>query len=181
MLKKLIKNDRVRDVVEWILVFAAAYLLFFIVTTFFFRTASVSGNSMEPTLKHNEWVLLGRIGYRFGEPKPGDIVAFPFKDNPSEHFIKRVVAVPGDTVDLIDGFFYVNGELLKISYTGLPVTATGDVEFPVKLTDSYFVLGDNRDISKDSRYQSVGCIAKKDMVGKVVLRIWPFGAFGKVE
>ena len=181
MLKK-IPNPYVRSLCEWLLAVAAAVLIFLVVRSFVFRFAHVSGNSMEPTLNHGDTVVLSRVHYLFGEPKKGDIVAFPYKENPSEYYIKRVIGVPGDVIDLTDYRFTVNGVPLSDEFSSEAVLALGDVRFPLTVEDGrYFVLGDNRNGSKDSRYAAVGCVPKGQMVGKVVLRVWPHTAFGGVK
>jgi signal peptidase I len=180
MLTKRIGNPRLRGAVEWAAAFLAAVLLFVVLRSFVFRVADVNGNSMEPTLRHGDFVVLSKVGYWLGEPKRGDIVAFPFKGEPSEFYIKRVIGIPGDVVDIIDNRFTVNGEDTVYLFPE-DIEQYGDVGFPYVVEDgAYFMLGDNRNLSKDSRYQSVGVVPKSIMVGKVVLRIWPLGRFGPV-
>jgi signal peptidase I len=182
MLKNRIANPIVRSLVEWLLSLALAFLLFFILKNYVFRLANVTGSSMEPTLMHNDMVLLSRLSYRFSEPEAGDIVAFPFKENPSEFYIKRVIGMPGDEIDLIDQQFLINNEPLSDMFSRDIIFSTGDVHFPfIVAEDCYFMLGDNRNGSKDSRFSSVGSIARDEMVGKVMLRVWPLHSLGTVE
>lgn len=177
-----IANPYVRSVTEWLLTIVLAFLLFLFIRNFLFRLANVNGNSMEPTLQYNDMVVLSRFSYYFSPPQAGDIIAFPFRENPSEFFIKRIVGLPGDVINYnaYHQLFTVNGKLLDD--LPIPVQVTGDIDFPLVVPeDSYFILGDNRNGSKDSRYSSVGCIAKKEIVGKVVLRIYPFYKWGAVD
>jgi len=182
MPESFIKNKYIRSAAEWLITVAAAVVLFLIMRTFIFRLANVDGFSMEPTLKHGDMVLLSRISYIVSEPRQGDIVAFPFRENPSEHFIKRVIGIPGDEIDLPGNYFTVNGERLDDIFPGDAIIEFGDVRFPLTVGDGeYFVLGDNRNGSKDSRYGVVGCIPEKELIGKVVLRIWPPSRFGPAK
>jgi len=182
MLKNRIPNPIIRGAVEWLLAIALAALLFFVVRSFLFRTAHVTGNSMEPTLSHGDMVVLNRLSYLFFDPRVGDIVAFPFAEDPSEFYIKRVIAAPGDIVDLRNGLFYVNGEPLDDAFSYYPTVSFGDIRFPITIEDGrYFVLGDNRNGSMDSRFASVGNIRARDMVGRVAIRFYPFNRFGTVD
>lgn len=165
-----------------------AILLFLVVRAFLFRVAHVDGNSMAPTLEHGDLVILNRLVYVLGSPQVGDIVAFPYADNPSDFFIKRVIAVPGDIVDLRDGVFYVNDLPIEDEFSYETIISLGNVTFPTPpIADGYiFVLGDNRNNSRDSRFADVGInddgmVRKRDVVGRGNLRIWPLGRWGRVN
>jgi signal peptidase I len=174
-----LRKKIIRSAAEWLFAVGVALIVYFILSSYVIRIASVDGNSMEPTLIHRDLVILSKISYIAGEPRPGDIVAFPYKENPSEYYIKRIVGLPGDVIDIDGRMFYINGEPLEDDFSSEPIIAGGDAGFPLTVPDGYyFVLGDNRNSSKDSRYSSVGCIPKKEMVGKVVLRFWPPSRFG---
>jgi len=180
----MIPSPLIRTIVEWLIAATFAFLLFLFLRNFVFRIADVSGISMEPTLSNNDMVLLTRVGYWFNDPVPGDIIAFPYQENPSEHFIKRVFGVPGDVIDFDFELarFTINGEVPDFDIGTTHIFDAGDIEYPYTVPDGhFFVLGDNRNMSKDSRFQSVGSIPKEDIVGKVVLRFWPFASFGGVE
>jgi signal peptidase I len=182
MFKNRIANPFVKSLVEWLLSIALAFLLFFIFRNYVFRFANVKGSSMEPTLMHNDMVLLSRYSYRLSDPVPGDIIAFPFKENPSEYYIKRVVGLPGDEINLSEQRFLVNGKPLDDMFSRDGIFSMGDVQFPLIVEENtYFMLGDNRNGSKDSRFSSVGCIERDDMVGKVIFRVWPPRSLGTVE
>ena len=171
-----------RGLVEWILVIGFALLLAFIVRTFLFRVTRVTGYSMEPSLSHGDILILNRVPYLFGSPQVGDIVAFPYPGNESDYFIKRVIATPGDIVDLRDDSFLVNGVSLDDAFSDEPVRSAFTVTFPLEVMgESFFVLGDNRNRSKDSRYPSVGNIAGDEMIGRVAVRIWPLSNIGRVN
>jgi signal peptidase I len=180
-----IENPWLRGAAEWLISIGLAVLLFFVVRGFVFRTANVDGHSMAPTLEHGDMVILNRFAYVVSTPRAGDIVAFPNPENPDENFIKRVIAVPGDIVDFRDGFFYVNYERLNDEFSLEPTLVTSGfnfVVFPLIVEEEhYFVLGDNRNGSQDSRFASVGNIYAREMIGRATIRFWPFGRFGRVN
>jgi len=182
MFTKHIENPIVKGIVEWVVAGLAALLLFLFLRNFVFRIADVNGHSMEPTLSHGDFVLLSRLGYWFGEPQRGDIIAFPFRENPSEFYIKRVIGLPGEVVDMQNNRFVVNGEEPYFGFLKENIISRGDAPFPLTVGEGeFFVLGDNRNYSKDSRYQVVGVIPQSQMLGRVVIRFWPPGRFGTVD
>jgi signal peptidase I len=181
MLKNKIANPYVRSLLEWFLAAGLAILVFLVARNFLFRMAHVTGSSMEPTLDHGEMVVLNRLGWLVSGPRVGDIVAFPYRLDPSENYIKRVVALAGDTVDLLDGAFYINGTRLDDDFSYDRIVLRGDEAFPLTIAEgTVFVLGDNRNGSKDSRFTAVGSVPVSEVVGRVALRVWPLGVFGRV-
>ena len=136
----------------------------------------IYGSSMNPTLKEEDIVL----SIKGSEFETGDIVAFYYNN---KILVKRVIANPGDWVDIDkDGNVYVNNQAIEEPY--LDVKAFGDcnIKLPYQVPESrIFVMGDNRDVSVDSRNTSVGCVAQEQVVGKIVFCIWPFSRFGKVQ
>ena len=139
-----------------------------------FRLIHMTGRGMQPTIDHGDILLVRRLGQ--GEsPGPGDIVAFrPFADFRSPPYVKRVVALPGDTVDFIENRFVINGVVLDDDFSRDPIISFGDVDFPVTVEEGhFFVLGDNRNGSFDSRFSSVGNVSTSSMYGVAILRIWP--------
>ena len=182
ILTRHIDNTWLRTIAEWIVASMVAGLLFFFVHNYVFRIADVNGYSMEPTLSHGDLVILSRLGYLFGEPQPGDIIAFPFRGSPSEFYIKRIIGGPGDIVDFQDDRFIINGQAPDYDFAQVDILSPGDVDLPMVIAEGdFFVLGDNLNASKDSRYRSVGSIPEEDMVGRVVIRFWPPSRFGPVQ
>ena len=113
------------------------------------------------------------------DPKRFDIIVFPYPKEPDKHYIKRVIGLPGETVQIIDGYVYINGEKLDESYGSDVMNTAGIAQDPIVLgPDEYFVLGDNRNNSEDSRYAAVGNIKRSDITGRAWLRIWPFDSIG---
>jgi len=183
MLNNRIANPIVRGLLEWVLVIGLAILLALFTRTFIFRVTRVTGHSMEPTLSHGDVLILNRLTYVFSSPRTGDIVAFPYPGNPEAYFIKRIVGEPNDVIDFTNSQFVINGDTLDDPFSYHPVRfPTGIVSFPVTVEEGrYFVLGDNRNGSRDSRNTSVGNVQGDEMVGKVLLRIWPLSNFGRVR
>lgn len=164
-----------RNVVEWVAIIAAALLVAVLIKTFLFQAFYIPSGSMEPTLRPGDRVLVNKLSYDLHAIHRGDIVVF--KRPPAEandptikDLIKRVIGLPGDTISGHDGQVYINGNALKESY--LPRgTATSDFPPSTVPKDQYFVMGDNRGNSKDSRY--IGPIAGNLIVGRAFVRVWP--------
>ena len=146
----------------------------FLIIKYVGQRTVVMGHSMEPTLQDSDNLITDKITYRFRDPKRFDIIVFPFKDNRATLLIKRIVGMPGETVQVIDGNVYVNGYALEDNYGNAVMTDPGLAADPVVLKeDEYFVLGDNRNNSTDSRFESVGNIHRSEIIGRAWLRVWP--------
>lgn len=144
----------------------------------FVRPVIVRESSMEPTLNENDYLFTFCQSYRFGEPEYGDIVVFESDlttENGSEKLlIKRVIGLPGDTITVKDNSVYRNGTLIYEEYIKEQGVCPGDIT--VEVPDGHlFVMGDNRLVSLDSRYEEVGCVDIDDVKGKAVYRLFPFG------
>lgn len=157
-------------------------LLTYLVIMYVGQRTEVSGSSMEPTLTDGDNLIVDKISYRFNEPKRFDIIVFPFQYQENTYYIKRIIGLPGETVQIDeDGVIYINGEVLYESYDREIIDSDkiGIAEEPIILgPDEYFVLGDNRNHSSDSRIPEVGNIKKDQIIGRAWLRIWPFDNFG---
>ena len=162
-----------------LVVLCAAYLII----TYVGQRTQVSGSSMETTLSDGDNLLVDKITYRFSEPKRFDIIVFPFQYDTDTYYIKRIIGMPGETVQIdYDGNIYINGSLLKESYGREVIQNPGRTAEPITLgQDEYFVMGDNRNNSSDSRDPSVGNIHRKDIIGRAWVRIWPFSKFGVLK
>ena len=129
---------------------------------------------MNPTLQDGENLITDKITYRFKEPKRFDIIVFPYKDNTSKLLIKRIIGMPGETVQIENGRVYINGHELNEDYGNAVMNDGGIAANAITLgEDEYFVLGDNRNNSQDSRFASVGNVHRSDIIGRAWLRIWP--------
>jgi len=174
MLDKYIKNENLRSLAEWVVAAGLAFLVYLFLSNFVYATAEVSGPSMNPTLHHGDRVIINKLIYIFGEPKKGDIIAFPYPANPMDKHVKRIIGSPGDLVEVRDNKFYINGEMLADEPSVEELVTIGDVTYPISVgEDEYFVLGDNRNNSKDSRSSSVGLVQRENIIGKIWIRFFP--------
>ena len=154
-----------------------------IVPRFFVEKTQVIGESMENTLFNGDDIIINKFAYRVNSPSRYDLVVFYPKGNKkSDYLVKRVIGVPGETIQIINGIIYINGEQVEEDYGKNAMIGAGMASVPIRLgKGEYFVLGDNRLISRDSRYSSVGIVKKEYIVGKVWLRIFPMDEFGVVK
>ena len=164
-----------------------AYFLASFVTNYVAYQTPVEGESMEPTLTDGDSVVIQRLSYYFTDPKRYDVVVFPVNyDSESQektYYIKRVIGLPGETVQIIDGSVYINNEkLTDDKYSSTTINEAGIAENPLVLGDNqYFVMGDNRNHSMDSRDPSVGVLTKEDLIGRAWVRIYPFDNIGVIR
>lgn len=162
-------------VYDWISAVVAALVVILLVLTYVLRVVGVDGDSMAPTLEHGDRLILTYMKDDFDQ---GDIVVIDRYN--SEPLIKRVVAVGGDTIEIVNTKVYVNNVLLVEPYIE-GTTVSRDMDKPVVVPNGYvFVLGDNRTISKDSRMSEIGLISEKDIVGKAQWCVWPPASFGNI-
>jgi len=156
-----------------------------LVITFVGQRTEVEGASMENTLHNGDNLIVDKLSYRFHDPERFDIIVFPFQFQDNTYYIKRIIGLPGETVQIMDdGSIYINGEKLEENY-GMEVIkpeTIGRAAEPIELgDDEYFVMGDNRNNSSDSRTDMVGNIKKENIIGKAWLRIWPVSDFGVLQ
>lgn len=156
-----------------------------LVITFVGQRTEVEGASMENTLHNGDNLIVDKLSYRFHDPERFDIIVFPFQFQDNTYYIKRIIGLPGETVQIMDdGSIYINGEKLEENY-GMEVIkpeAIGRAAEPIELgDDEYFVMGDNRNNSSDSRTDMVGNITRENIIGKAWLRIWPVSDFGVLQ
>ena len=144
----------------------------------------VEGSSMYGTLHHSEFVLVNKLAYVRSEPQHGDIIVFNYPQDPSEQFVKRIIAIPGDTIEIRQGIVYVNGERVTEPYVSKGTQLAGfadrdELSNRTVPADAFFVMGDNRRGSRDSR--EWGYLPRKFIVGKVWVAYWPLDDFGVIE
>lgn len=156
-----------------------------LVITFVGQRTEVEGASMENTLHNGDNLIVDKLSYLFHDPERFDIIVFPFQFQDNTYYIKRIIGLPGETVQIMDdGSIYINGEKLEENY-GMEVIkpeTIGRAAEPIELgDDEYFVMGDNRNNSSDSRTDMVGNITRENIIGKAWLRIWPVSDFGVLQ
>lgn len=162
-----------KEIKEWVKSILLAVVLAIIIRAFFFQVTIVEGTSMTPTLKNYERLIINKIVYNFKKPQNGDIVVFNFSSH--RDFIKRIVALEGDVVEIKNGRLYINDQIWEEPYLdGEPMPDFGPAIVPF---DHAFVLGDNRRDSMDSRDPAVGYVSLEQIRGKAALVFWPFVDF----
>ena len=151
--------------------------------TFVAQRTEVIGSSMESALSDGDNLIVDKISYRFRDPERFDVIVFPFQYADNTYYIKRVIGLPGETVQIdAEGNIYVDGEVLEESYGLETIRDPGLAYQEIKLSqDEYFVLGDNRNNSSDSRVSSVGNIKRSAIIGRAWVRIYPFSKVGMVK
>ena len=173
----------VKEIFSTILYILVVLLGTYLLITFVGQRTSVSGSSMEPTLSNNDQLILDKISYSFSEPQRFDIIVFPFQYAEKTFYVKRIIVLPGETVQIdLQGNIYINGQILHEDYGKETINFAGLAVEPITLgDDEYFVMGDNRNNSSDSRDPSVGNIRRSNIIGKAWVRIWPLNKFGVLK
>lgn len=166
---------------EYVETLVGAAVLAVLIMTFVARAFTVDGPSMLPTLEDGQRLLVDRLTYRFRGPERGEIIVFRYPANPSQHFIKRIIGVPGDEVFISRGTVYVNGVPLQEDYTNGPMFVGRTFGPVIVEPDTYFVLGDNRNNSEDSRDRRVGLVPRANIVGRALWRYWPLSDMAVFE
>ena len=189
--------DLKKEIISWIQIIAAAVIIALVLNNFIIANSRVPSGSMENTIMTGDRIFGYRLAYglnmdvfgheiskKWKDPERFDIVIFKYPDDESQLFIKRIIGLPGDKVEIKDGKVYINDKELKSDVYGITdyIDYPGIAEEPITLgDDEYFCLGDNRPVSQDSRYEEVGPVKRSIIVGKVWIRIWPLNKFGKVS
>lgn len=174
------QRERNISALEWFDAIIVSLTLVSIILFFLVRTARVEGSSMVPTLTSGDQVVARSFIYR---PSRGDIVLIDGYIDLGKPIVKRVIGISGDEIDINfeTGDVYVNGEVIEENYISAPTTRFFDVQFPVVVPEGHlFLLGDNRPVSKDSRSSEIGMIDERDVLGKVIFRLFPLDGFGGV-
>ncbi len=177
------ETNVVRETISFIIYIGIVFLLTYLVIHYVGQRTQVSGSSMEATLSDGDNLIVDKISYRFHDPERYDIIVFPYKYEKNTFYIKRIIGLPGETVQIDgQGNIYVDGEVLDESYGREVILDPGEAEEPITLEDDeYFVLGDNRNASSDSRDPSVGKILGEDIIGRAWVRIFPFNKIGFIK
>ncbi|MBO4310965.1 MAG: signal peptidase I [Lachnospiraceae bacterium] len=176
-------NDTLKEILKTSIYFLLLLLTALFIVTFIGQRTIVDGKSMENTLFHKDNLIVDKISYRFNDPQRFDVIVFPYDKGSRNYFIKRIIGLPGETVYIDDdGNIFINGEKLEENYGKEVIRDPGIACENIKLgDDEYFVLGDNRNESFDSRYYEVGNIKRKEITGRAWLRIYPFKKIGFIK
>jgi len=164
------KTNVLKEIIDWVAVIVCAIVISFLINTFVIVNATVPTSSMENTIMAGDRVIGSRLYYLRHEPERGDIIVFDYPDDPNILYIKRVIGVPGDHIEINGGKVYINGEVYEEPY--LNVTTEGEWGPYDVPADSYFMLGDNRNDSADSRYWHNTFLTKEGIVGKAIFKYW---------
>ncbi|MGN0505513.1 MAG: signal peptidase I [Lachnospiraceae bacterium] len=176
--KKILKS-----ILIWILEIAIVILSAYLIIEYAVEKTTMLGASMETTLKDGDKIIVNKLAYLKNGPKRYDVIVF--KQSGKEHSyynIKRVIGIPGDTIEITDGLVYINGTRLEEEIPVEPMRLSGLAAEPITLEeDEYFVLGDNRNASEDSRFANIGLVVREDIIGEAWLRLSPFSIVGKIN
>lgn len=175
-----------KKIIEAVVLVALSALILFGLPRYVIERVIVDGTSMETTLQDADNILVEKVSRYFGALDRFDVIVFypdeEAKESRGRYYIKRIIGLPGETVQIVDETIYINGEPLEESYGSTAMSRAGLAAEPVTLgEDEYFVLGDNRAISQDSRSPKVGVVPLSRIGGKLLLRIYPFHKFGTVN
>lgn len=169
------KNSKILDFLGMVLYCAVVVVIMFFVIKYVGQRTVVIGHSMETTLQDGDNLITDKITYRFKNPKRFDIIVFPYEENGKQLLIKRIIGMPGETVQIKDGYVYINNHKLSEHFCDEKINDPGEAANPIHLGEGeYFVLGDNRNNSKDSRFASVGNIKREEITGRAWIRLFPF-------
>ena len=159
------------EIKDWVVSIVIAVVLAMIIRTFVVELYLVDGPSMRPTLQHAQRLVVNKFIYHFRAPEKGEVLIFRYPKDPSRDFIKRVIAVPGDTIEIKDGNVFVNGELQNEDY--ILSKCRGDYPKSTIPEGHIFVMGDNRNNSEDSRYRGVDFVPHRLVKGRAIVAFWP--------
>lgn len=173
MSKPDVKNSIWKELWEYIKMIIFVVVVVLIVNNFLLINARVPSESMEKTIMTSDRFFGNRLAYLFDDPERFDIVVFKYPDDESQLFVKRVIGLPGETVEIKDGKVYINGSETPLDDSFTPETPTGDYGPYVVPDGSYFMLGDNRNHSGDSRFWKQPYVEKEKIVGKAIFRYFP--------
>lgn len=181
--KKPQKKDSIlKEIGELLLYIGVVIVAVLFIYHFIGQQVAVNGSSMESTLSNNDRLILEKVTYYFKEPERFDIIVFrPYPDQKDLYYIKRIIGRPGESIQIIDNDIFINGALLEEDYGREPMLDAGSASEPIQLgKDEYFVLGDNRNDSTDSRFE-VGIVKRDSIMGRTFARVWPFNKMEILE
>lgn len=181
--RRQVNYELLQEIFIWIARIALVCVIAFGLVWYFGQKVSVIGDSMNPQLENGDITLINRLVYDVRKPKRGEVIAFKPNGNENSHYyIKRVIGLPGETIEYVDGEILIDGEAIEEDYNTTKIEELGLLEEPITLgKEEYFVLGDDRQNSEDSRMANVGNVKQSEIAGKVWLVVSPMKHFGFVK
>lgn len=181
--RKKLNIPLLKEIATWVAEIAVVLVVAFALVYFVGLRTTVVGQSMQETLEGGDEILINRFLYKVTKPKANDVIVFqPNGNEKSHYYVKRVIGVPGDTVQIKHGAVYVNGELFAEKVETAAIEDPGVAAEEITLgEDEYFVLGDNRNNSEDSRYANIGNVKREYIIGKAWFRVAPLGDMGFIK
>ena len=176
-------EKKIRELFGWVAYIVVLVCIVHLTVTYVGQRTVVAGDSMLNTLHDKDNLIIDKVSYRFREPERYEIIVFPYRHAEETYYIKRIIGLPGETVQIKDGYVYINDKKLEETFGREVIRADryGQAAEPITLgQDEYFVLGDNRNESADSRETSVGILKREDFIGRAWVRIWPLDSFGSL-
>lgn len=167
------KKNWKQEIKENVIMLITVFVVVFLLKNYVLINAVIPSGSMENTIMTGDRIFGNRLVYTFGDPKRGDIVIFKFPDDESQLYIKRVIGLPGETVNIVDGKVYINDNQVPLEETYLSETPVGDYGPYIIPDDCYFMLGDNRNWSKDSRFWTNTYVHRDKILAKAIIRYYP--------
>ena len=181
--RRKVNYELLQGIIVWVFQIALVCFAAFVLVWYFGLRVSVIGDSMNPGLKNGDITLVNRLVYDVRKPRRGDIIAFKPNGNEGSHYyMKRVIGLPGETIECKDGTIFIDGEMLEEDYKTTAIEELGLLEEPITLkSDEFFVLGDDRQSSEDSRMANIGNVKRSEIAGKVWFVISPIKHLGIVR
>lgn len=176
-------KQRIKAILIWIIEILLVIGIAYLIIEYAVEKTTMMGVSMSDTLEDEDKIIINKLAYLRKAPERFDVIVFKQSTNEHSYYnIKRVIGVPGDIVEIIDGSVFINGEKLAEVIEVEPMRVAGIAQEPVELQENeFFVLGDNRNSSEDSRFANVGIVVKKDIIGKAWIRLKPFSIVDKIN
>lgn len=173
----------IKSIVWWIIEIIVVVLAAYLIIEYALEKTTMMGVSMSTTLEDGDKIIVNKLAYWRKEPSRYDVIVFKQSGNEHGYYnIKRVIGIPGDTVEIIDGYVYIDDKKLDEEIPVEAMRVAGLAEEPIVLQENeYFVLGDNRNYSEDSRFANIGIVVKSDIIGKAWLRLSPFSIIDKIN
>ena len=181
--RRKVNYELLQEIIIWLFQIALVCFAAFVLVWYFGQRVSVIGDSMNPGLKNGDITLVNRLVYDVRKPRRGDVIAFKPNGNESSHYyMKRVIGLPGETIECKEGIIFIDGEMLEEDYKTTAIEELGLLEEPITLkSDEFFVLGDDRQSSEDSRMANIGNVKRSEIAGKVWFVISPIKHLGIVR